>query len=337
MKRCASLALLLALTLGTGRLYADDSEPPEWTEAAKLLDEGRLLMSRKATLDQGCEVLKKSYSLRKRGDTLLNLAECHRRQGKTATAWREFDEAIRYAKEADYADAVRAAELHRDFLAKKLSELVIQVPLEADRPKAMAVTLDGEPLSELQWGQILYVDPGTHQVTATAPEHHPFSASATVGGSGTRSVVVVKLVPLPRPPPPKPPSPSPSSTPQPTPDTAEPALPVWAIVVGSIGVAMMGTSVGFLVDSLAAGDELDDSCGGERRNACRPGSPYAETYDREVRGFGVFVGLGAGGLIAVGASVTGLALWGAERSSSPVAVLPWADPNGAGAAFVGRF
>jgi hypothetical protein len=292
-------------------------------------------MSKKATLDQGCDVLKKSYSLRKRGDTLLNLAECHRRQGKTATAWREFDEAIRYAKEAEYGDAVRAAELHRDFLAKKLSELVIEVPAEADRPAGLAVTLDGEPLSEKQWGQVLYVDPGSHPITATAPEHHPFSASAEVRGSGTRAVVVVKLVPVPRPPPPKPPTPKPP--PPATPDATEPApVPVWAIVVGSVGVAMMGVSVGFLVDSLAAGNELDDTCGGERRNACRPGSPYAETYDREVRGFGVFVGLGAGGLIAAGAGATGLALWGASQPS-PVAVLPWVDPSGAGAVVAGRF
>jgi hypothetical protein len=336
MKRWASVALFLGLMLGTRAAHADEEEPPEWTEAAKLLDEGRSLMSKRATLDQGCDVLKKSYSLRKRGDTLLNLAECHRRQGKTATAWREFDEAIRYAKEAEYGDAVRAAELYRDILAKKLSELVVQVPSEADRPKGLDVNLDGEPLSEKQWGQVLYVDPGTHQVTATAPEHHPFSASAEVGGSGARAVIVLKLVPLPRPPPAKPP---PSKPPPPaTPDGTEPEspVPVWAIVVGSVGVAMMGVSVGFLVDSLAAGNELDDTCGGERRNACRPGSPYAETYDREVRGFGVFVGLGAGGLIAAGAGATGLALWGAARPS-PVAVLPWVDPSGAGAVIGGRF
>lgn len=337
MKRSASIALVLGLTLVTRPLHADDEEPPEWTEAAKLLDEGRLLMSKKATLDQGCEVLRKSYSLRKRGDTLLNLAECHRRQGKTATAWREFDEAIRYAKEAEYGDAVRAAELHRDFLAKKLSELVVEVPSEPDRPKGLDVTLDGEPLSEKQWGQVLYVDPGNHLITATAPEHQPFSGFAEVRGSGTRAVIKVKLVPLPKPPPPKPkPKPDESPPPPPPPDAAEPELPIWAIVVGSVGVVMMGVSAGFLVDSLAAGNELDDTCGGEPRNACRPGSPYAETYDREVRGFGVFVGLGAGGLIAVGAGVTGLALWGAARSNS-VAVVPWADPNGAGAVVVGRF
>lgn len=334
MNRGVLFALaLLGLTLSVRPLHAADDEPPEWTEAARLLDEGRELMTKRATLDEGCEVLKKSYALRKRGDTLLNLAECHRRQGKTATAWREFDEAIRYAKEADYGDAVRAAELQRDMLAKTLSELVVEAPSEAERPAGLTVTLDGVPLPYQQWGQTLYVDPGTHVVAATAPDHHPFSTSAEVGVRGSRSVVVLKLVPIPRPPP-EPPPPAPTPTPRETP--AEATVPVWAIVVGGLGVTMMGVSLAFLVDSMAAGDELDDSCGGEARNACRPGSSFAETYDREVRGFGLFVGLGVGGLAAAGAGAIGLAL-GLTARPAPVAVLPWADPDGAGATLVGRF
>ncbi len=332
MNRRVAIALWLGLTFGVADLHAQEPEPPEWTEAARLLDEGRALMSKRATLDEGCVVLKKSYALRKRGDTLLNLAECHRRQGKTATAWREFDEAIRYAKEADYGEAVRAAEIHRDQLAKTLSELVVEAPPEADRPQGLKVTLDGEPLPEQQWGQTLYVDPGSHLVAATAPEHQPFSATAEVGVRGSRSVVVLKLVPLPpkeapKPPPPKPPQP---------PGTTRGEVPVWSVVVGGVGLAMMGVSVGFLVDSMAAGDELDVTCGGSPRNACRPGAPFAELYEREVRSFGLFVGFGAGGLIAAGVGATGLVL-GLTAPARPVAVLPWVDPQRAGATVLGRF
>lgn len=337
MNHRASIALVLVgLTLSARELHAQEADPPEWAEAARLLDEGRKLMSKRGSLDEGCVVLKKSYSLRKRGDTLLNLAECHRRQGKTATAWREFDEAIRYAKEADYSEAVRAAEHYRDQLSSTLSELVIEAPLEAERPKGLAVTLDGEPLPIQQWGQTLYVDPGAHQVTATAPNHEPFSASPVAGARGSRSVVTLKLVPLP-PPPPKPEPPKPAPKPKPSgPQGGAPEVPVWAIVVSGVGVAMMGTSVGFLVDSMAAGDKLDDTCGGEARNACRPGTPFLKTYDREVRGFGLFVGLGAGGLAAAGVGATGLAL-GLAAPTSDVAVLPWATPYGAGVTLGGQF
>ena len=167
---------------------------------------------------------------------------------------------------------------------------------------------------------------------SAAVEHQPFAASAVVGAKGARAVVVLKLVPIPKAPPPEPPPPKPP----PPPEMIKPELPVWAVVVGSVGVAMMGVSIGFLADSISAGDELDDSCGGERRNACRPGSPFAETYDREVLGFGLFVGLGAGGLVAAGVGVAGLAV-GLTADPRPVAVVPWADPNSAGFSVVGRF
>ncbi len=153
-----------------------------------------------------------------------------------------------------------------------------------------------------------------------------------VGAKGARAVVVLKLVPIPKAPPPEPPPPKPP----PPPEMIKPELPVWAVVVGSVGVAMMGVSVGFLADSISAGDGLDDSCGGERRNACRPGSPFAETYDREVRGFGLFVGLGAGGLVAAGVGVVGLAV-GLTADPRPVAVIPWVDQERAGVSVFGRF
>lgn len=339
MKRLYSSSLVaLVLALGTSDLHADQGEPPEWAEAAKLLDEGRRLMSKGATLDRGCTVLEKSYSLRKRGDTLLNLAECHRRQGKTATAWREFDEAIRYAKEAEYGEAVIVAIQYRDQLARMLSELVVEVPPPSERPEGLSVTLDGKPLPESQWGQTLYVDPGPHSVTASAPGHRPFSYSVEVGERGTPAAVVVELTPVPPPPAekPKPPPPKPAPPKPPPSDSSAPGVPVWAAVVGGVGVAMMGASVAFLADSVAAGNTLDTDCGGELRNACNPSDPFADTYAREVRSYGLFVGLGAGGLIAAGIGATGIVL-GLTSGPSDVAVLPWADRNGARAAFVGRF
>ena len=88
-------------------------------KAEKLFHEGRELMKKRSTLDRGCEVLQQSFDLQARGDTLLNLAECHRRQGKTASAWREFDEALDYALSADFKEAIEAAFVLREELAAK--------------------------------------------------------------------------------------------------------------------------------------------------------------------------------------------------------------------------
>jgi hypothetical protein len=328
----AIIALFVSLLAGRSAIAAP-ADQANWAEAAKLLDEGRELMVRPATLDKACLVLERSYALRKRGDTLLNLAECHRRQGKTATAWREFDEAIRVAKEVEFGEAIRAAEVHRDQLAKLLSELVVEVPTGEARPEGLAILLDGLPLPEQQWGTVLYVDPGPHRVEASAQDHRPFSGSTEVALGGKRSTIKVELVALPKPPPPPPEKPPP---PKPVIPLVEPEAPVWALVVGGVGVAMMGVSIGFLVDSLAAGDELDRVCRGEERERCPERYDFMGTYDRELRGFGLFVGLGAAGVAAVGAGAIGLAL-GLNPPDAPVAFVPWGLPGGGGGVMVGRF
>jgi hypothetical protein len=333
-RAAVALAAVFACLLAARPASAAPPVPAQWEEAAKLLDEGRELMIRPATLDKACEVLERSYSLRKRGDTLLNLAECHRRQGKTATAWREFDEAIRVAKEVEFGEAIRAAQVHRDQLAKLLSELVVEVPQAEARPDGLAILLDGLPLPEQQWGTVLYVDPGTHRVEASAPDFRPFSGSAEVVLGGKRSTIQVELVALPKPPPP--PKEPPPPPPKPVVPPVEPEAPVWALVVGGIGVAMMGVSVGFLVDSLAAGEELDLECGTPDRNACDLGYDFEPARGREVRGFGLFVGLGAAGVAAVGAGAIGLAL-GLNPPDAPVAFVPWGLPGGGGGVMVGRF
>jgi hypothetical protein len=114
----------------------------------------------------------------------------------------------------------------------------------------------------------------------------------------------------------------------------EPEVPIWALVVGGAGLAMMGASVAFIVDSQAAGDLLDTECG-DLRNQCGDFA-FDEPYDREIRSFALFVGIGGAGAIAVGVGALGLILE-LSAPARPVALLPWADANTVGASLVGRF
>ncbi len=310
---------------------ADEPPPgpidPTWAEATRLFEEGRALMGRRGQLDRACEVLVQSYAMHKRGDTLLNLAECHRRQGKTATAWREFDEAIRFAIHLSFPEAIEAAIKKRDELAKNLSRLVVAVD-EGALPASTDVTLDGKPLPKPQWNQTLYVDPGVHVVTATAPDHEPFEASAEVPPKGSRTVLQVTPKAIPKPPA-TPPTPPPS-TPPPTPaPRREPeAAPIWPYFVGGAGLVSLGVATLFVVDSTSAGSELDDACTAERK-ACPVGYDASDARGREVRGFGFFVGFGVAGLGATTAGILGLLL-GGSAGDGDVALAPWAGPGGAG-------
>lgn len=326
-----AIALLVALAV-TSLVPSALADDDDWAEAGQLFHEARALMQQPGGVDRACELLTKSYELRKRGDTLLNLAECHRRQGKTATAWREFDEAIKYAEKVEFKEAIEAAAKLRDELAKSLSGLMVEIA-DTPAPEGLAIVLDGKPLPPAQWGQPLFVDPGTHNVSATAKGHESFEQSVEVSPKGDRAVIKVTLKKIPakpKPPPPKPPPPPPPAAPAP-----EPELPIWAIVVGSTGVAMMGVSIGFGVDLLSVGGELDDECG-EERLGCPSDYDFEDARSRELRSFGLFVGFGAAGILAAGVGAVGLGLGLSEKSESAnVSVVPWGGFDGGGLAIRG--
>jgi hypothetical protein len=303
----------LAALLGTSHARALDEADRKKAEA--MFDEGRKLMMEPGKLDEGCATLAKSYALHERGDTLLNLAECHSRQGKTATAWREFDQAIRIGASFKFQEAIEVAKMRRDQLAEKLSSLTVTIAPEVGALEGFTVTLDGAALDKLRWNQKENRDPGPVEVTASAKGYKPFVARVDVGADKDAKVVVVKLEK--EPPPPPPPKPPPPKAPPPPPPS--PAKPVWPWIVGGVGLGLVGASIGLGVDVLGAGDELDARCG-PQRSACPPGYDFASVRSRELTNFGLFVGLGAGGLVALGAAGLGLGLSGSSgpaKSSTP--------------------
>jgi hypothetical protein len=311
-----------------GPASPDAPPPPEWIEADRLFAEGRAALARPRDLAKACEILAKSYALRQRGDTLLNLAECHRRQGKTATAWREFDEAIRFAVSVEFREAIDAAVTRRDELALALSELYVEVDTKS-LPADLNVVLDGKKLPPQQWNERLFVDPGKHVVTATAPGYEPFEGSVEVApkAKGTVLPVTPKAIPVAPPPPPKVVAPPPA----PPPKTGEPVRdkPIWPYVVGGAGIAAMAASVVFVVDSESAGGDLDDVCG-EERDGCPRTYDFESPRGRELRGFGLFVGLGVAGLAATTVGAIGILTSGGDAKESRATIIPWASPDGAG-------
>jgi hypothetical protein len=320
MRRCLAWLAALSLSASVSTAFAQTEDR---ARALELFEEGRKLMTSAETLAQACDKLEESYALHARGDTLLNLAECHRRQGKTASAWREFDAALRVAREVEFTDAEKIAAELRDQLAKELSRLTVRVPTELAGQAGLAVRLDGEPLAAAEWGKPMIIDPGPHRVEAELAGYKPFTANVEVGPKSDNQEVAVALerVPAPKPPPPKP-------APTPAPVVEEPGIPIWAWISAGAGVALIGVSIPFGIDTRDAGEDLDAGCGPERL-ACAPGYDFESDRSRELRSFGLFVGLGAGGIIALGVGVAGIAM-GLTSSEQATSFVPWIDPDGAG-------
>jgi hypothetical protein len=196
----AALGVVLS-TAAPGRAEDDVQKK----RAADLFAEGRAVLVRAemhavllpGELDEACAKLEQSYALMELGHTSLNLAECHGLQGKTASAWKEYERAVEMARKEKFPEAERAATKGAADLEARLSFLTITVPPDTAELPGFEVTRNGyaEPLDA--WGKAVPVDPGTFEIAARADGYQPFSATSTVGPNGDKREVTVTLAPVP--------------------------------------------------------------------------------------------------------------------------------------------
>lgn len=287
---------------------AVDARADDQQKAEELFERGRKLMQGATTLDEACRTLEESLKQMDRGDTVLNLAECHRRQGKTATAWAEFDRALSYGSKVGFPAAIEAATQLRNGLAKKLSRLTVTVPAPTAALADLTVEVGGKPWPRERWNTDSVIDPGPVEIKANAKGYKPFEVGVEIGADKDAKTVVVVLEiepPPPTPPPPPPPAP-----------IARPARPLWPWLVGGAGVALGAAAIGAEIAAMGARDELDMECR-PGRQSCKPGYDFGPARTRELLGFGFFVGLGTTGVLALGAAGVGFGLSSPAQTRGP--------------------
>lgn len=293
----------LALISAAGDARADDQQ-----KAEELFERGRKLMQGATTLDEACRTLEESLKHMDRGDTVLNLAECHRRQGKTATAWAEFDRALSHGSKVGFTEAIQAATQLRNTLATKLSRLTVTIPSSTAALADLTVEVGGNPWPRERWNTAFVIDPGPVQIRAKARGYKPFEVGVEIGAEKDAKTVVVVLEVEPPPPPPPPPLP-------PAP-IAKPARPLWPWIVGGAGVALGAAAISAEIVAVGAHNELDTKCG-PTRQSCWRGYDFGPARTRELLGFGLFVGLGTTGVLALGAAGLGLGLSSPAQTRGP--------------------
>jgi hypothetical protein len=185
----AGLSLLASSVPGSG--HADVSVADKLV-ATQLFKEGRALLEQ-GQVAQACPKLQESQRLDPGGGTLLNLALCHERQNRAATAWEEFTEALGVAKRDNLPQRIEFARDHIAELEPLLSRLVVQVPAAADLPD-LEIHRDGSPLGRAAWGSSLPVDPGDHLIEVTAPGKISWKESIVAGPKADTKIVVVPVL-----------------------------------------------------------------------------------------------------------------------------------------------
>jgi hypothetical protein len=134
--------------------------------AQSLFDDGRTLLEA-GRYTEACPKFAESQRLDPGGGTLLNLALCHELEGKTATAWTEFREALSIAVRDDRKDRQELANGHITALAPKLTKLTVAVP-DAIAARDPEVTLDRSRLPAAAWNTEIPLDPGEHRIAVSA-------------------------------------------------------------------------------------------------------------------------------------------------------------------------
>ena len=281
---------LLAASLGAWSLAAAPSIARADDAAARnlaeqMFSEGKKLMA-EGRFDEACPKLAESQRLDPGGGTILNLAVCHESQGHFASAWSEFREALALARTDGRRDREQLATEHLVQVEPKVSHLTLAVEPKAD-VSGLRIKLDGELVGRPAWGSPLPVDPGAHEVVASAPGRLDRRVMAQVTGTGdARTLTILALEDAPG---------SAAgdldSTPDATFSETSRGKRVAGYVVGAVGLAALGVGTAFGIEALQKRHDSDATCTG---NTCTTAAGVSLNDD--ARRFANFsdVGLGVG-------------------------------------------
>jgi hypothetical protein len=145
---------------------------------------------------EACSKLAESYRLDAASGTLLNLAVCHESEGRVASAWGEFRQALSDARKANRVDREELAKEHIAKLEPDLPFLTIVVP-DFARVKDLEILRNGVALGSGGWGTELPIDPGKVEIVARAPGFLPKTKSIVIQKKQHLSTTIDKLDPAP--------------------------------------------------------------------------------------------------------------------------------------------
>jgi hypothetical protein len=332
------------LVIGTARTATAQPSSQDTAVASRLFDDAAKLMASDRA-PEACPKYAESQRLDPQLGTLLHLAECYAKVGKTASAWASFKDA---AELADQRNDPREAKIRERVasIEKTLSSVVVMVA--PSEPADLEVRQDGQIVGRAAWGSPLPADPGTHDVTATASGRKPWRATVQVTADG--ATVHVNIPILEAAPAPFAVAPAPqanamrvtsasSQPPAPKADASSSAGSTQRLLGWTtVGAGVVGLTVGFVFE-LQRSAKLSDRDGvcPTRRDCTTDDQARVDSLTSDARSASTvgLVGFVAGGVLTAG----GLALVFTAPTGSPsnsVAILPVAARGFEGVAVTGR-
>jgi len=265
----ASAALLFLAAAGVpSAARAEPAAPADRALATELFNEARALLA-EGKPAAACPKFAESQRLDPGLGTLLNLANCHELEQKTATAWSELTEALAIAERERQLDRIEFARSHIAALEQRLSRLVVVLPPELDG-RDVEVTRDGSSIARVALGTAMPIDPGIHRIEVKVRGFAPWSADVDIADGTRRELVVGPIIAVeasvaPEAAAPGTPGPMPSDAPQsPSSPASRDARPARGRTLGLAtgGVGLVAVGVGTIAGILAItkSNQSDSRC-----------------------------------------------------------------------------
>jgi hypothetical protein len=198
-----ALPVVLACLFGAGAGQAGPSTKPSSSASSSsasasssasnlvaaeaLFQDGRKLMDAGKHAD-AIPKFEESLRLDHALGTLLNLAECYDKVGRTASAWSTFVAAAQEAKAKGHAAREAFAKGRAFQIEPRLVKLTVVV---TTKHPGLEVRRDATLLGDGLFDQAVPVDPGSYTVTATAPGRKPWQTKVTLKEEGATTKLVV--------------------------------------------------------------------------------------------------------------------------------------------------
>jgi hypothetical protein len=180
------LAAASSMMVMNGVCRADSQDDKAAAQAA--FDMGRKLVLA-GNFNDACPKFEESEKLDPGLGTMLFLADCYEKTGKTASAWGQFREAEAVAlKQSDAREKV--AHDRAQALEPRLSKIVVQVDPDK-RIDGLHVTRDRVDIGKGLWNVPFPIDPGDHDIGATAPGRRAWAEHVQITPNGSTVTVVV--------------------------------------------------------------------------------------------------------------------------------------------------
>lgn len=339
----ASIAALMVLAEASS--WAAESTASK-AVATQLFEDAKVLF-KKGELASACDKFAESQRLDPQLGTLLRLASCYEKIGKTASAWASFKDAVAIASQRhDSREA--AARAAAEKLEPRICRLTIVV--EAGAPPDLEVSSNGNSIGRASFGSPMPVDPGDYLLMAKAEGFEDWTQKIVItsGTSETRIAVpalvrhkapavpvAVSSEPAAAPAPTLPP---PAVTVQPLPQTQEPSDPgrhrrMVGYALGAVGLVGIGVGVGFGIAKNAKQSDRDSANSCSKTTGCLDAERERInqlTDEAKTRATVANIGFIAGGAALAAGAILVVTAWPKSTPSTSARVQPWISERAAG-------